>query len=1573
MGKGKATPRGDSNGTPQGAPGAVTAPATVPPGRLSVRRAYAGKHIFVTGTTGFVGKVLLAMIAAKVPDVRRVSVLVRTNREYDDARERFDAVVALSEPFQAVAEMVGVEHLERWCDEVVNVVAGDITEAHLGLSDADYQELTVGDPIDLILHCAGNVDFKPPLDQALAVNSQGATHKVQFAKAAGAPLVHMSTCFVAGCRTEFIDEDREVIGYAPNGQPFDPERELADAVYLAQEVRHRADAQALEARFYDEAKDILTSKGLDYEDPGRLQDAFRTCKKRWVDNELMREGAERAEQWGWTNTYTYTKSLGEQLTMLNARKLGVALSIVRPAIVESTLEFPFPGWNEGINTCAPFVYIMFKGQRFIPANPDNILDLVPVDLVARGTLNAGAALLDGQPGRVYQFSSGDHNPLHLLRAVELTNLAWRRKYDQDEKNLVLRHLKRNLESVVVDRATYQSISAPAVNRWSKGARKALKAIPVGLLGPARPLVKQLDGALGGLEKSSRVCDSILALFAPFVLDNNPCFGSVNTRALSATLVDEEQADFSYDMTNLDWLHYWRDVHLEGLHKWVFGHLDDKMRPVRKVARPRDLIEVFRTATRAFAERKALSYYTAREGVTSTYTYAEFWDSARCVAGWLRAHGIGPGDAVVLAAKNEPAWPMIYLGILLADAVTVPLDPEMPAGDARRICDKADAKLVIVHEDQPKDHRWDIGRPRAFVGDVFESEPIPEVDTRDRSKEIASLLFTSGTTGDPKGVMLTHANFTALLASLHGTFRVDHKDRFLSILPLFHTFEFSCGFLMPISAGAHIMYLEELEGPLLREALKSFRPSGLIGVPALWDVLHKRIETQVKDRGEAAQLAFTSMLRLSRFLREKYGVNLGPMMFQEVHRTMGGRIRHLISGGAALSEPVLEAFEGLGFELLEGYGLTEAAPVLTVRRPGDRRGSGSVGKQLPGVEVQIINPDADGVGEVIAKGDNVMSGYLGDPTSTSATVRKGWLHTGDLGKLDRDGRLILMGRRKELIVTSSGKNVYPDELEPLYAAHDHIDELCICGIPDPQGDERVAALVVLKEGLPDDAQAEVKAHFTKVSQGLADHQRVRTMRFWHEKLPRTGALKVKRKEVREEIVHLLDLSKASRREAGAVPEGREPAWIYASIAGLTGHEAVDIELTTHLTQDLGIGSLQLVELRVLLEERGAISVDGERLAAAQTVRDVIALCSGASSKSIARADDAEPDDAGRGLPEPLDDAVSAVGRRVLRELHRVAYDKLLAVRVKGREHVPHNRQAIVIANHCSHLDLGLVKYALADYAPNLSALAAQDYFFNTQYKRDFFEPFTNLIPVDRTAPLESSLRYAEKAMREGRIVLVFPEGTRSVDGQLQEFKHGIGYLQAKSGLPILPVYLRGTYRAMPKGSAVPASRKLTAVVGPVIEATYLAKLTEGKNRIETYAAVATTLQQAIEALRDGGEYPWTKRAKRAAVGEDPLIGLFAELPEKFQPKALKKTTTWYFSLGDKADGKWTLVADLESGARYTQGRPTGGAADCVLKTDIKTFERICREGYVPSMNEFMDGRVKTNDPDLLMQFKAAFGL
>jgi hypothetical protein len=207
--------------------------------------------------------------------------------------------------------------------------------------------------------------------------------------------------------------------------------------------------------------------------------------------------------------------------------------------------------------------------------------------------------------------------------------------------------------------------------------------------------------------------------------------------------------------------------------------------------------------------------------------------------------------------------------------------------------------------------------------------------------------------------------------------------------------------------------------------------------------------------------------------------------------------------------------------------------------------------------------------------------------------------------------------------------------------------------------------------------------------------------------------------------------------------------------------------------------------------------------------------------------------------------------------------------------------------------------------------------------------------------------------------------------LQEFKHGVGYLQQKTGVAVLPLYLRGTYRSLPKGAALPNRRNLTAVIGPLISADFLEKRCDGLNRAEAYGEISNTLYSAILALRDGTPYPWNAAAE-STRSDDGLETVFEELSSRFLPAQLVKPTTWYFSLGDKADGKWTLRVTPD-GAEASPGRPQGGAADCVLKTDIRTFMRIVKEGYVPGFSEFTDGTVKTNDPNLLMQFKSTFGL
>ena len=263
-----------------------------------------------------------------------------------------------------------------------------------------------------------------------------------------------------------------------------------------------------------------------------------------------------------------------------------------------------------------------------------------------------------------------------------------------------------------------------------------------------------------------------------------------------------------------------------------------------------------------------------------------------------------------------------------------------------------------------------------------------------------------------------------------------------MLPLHHTFEFSAGFLMPLIHGASITYLEEIEADAISDALDSGNITGMVGVPALWQLFERKIWKAFSERGPLVERAFDSIVDVNRSLRDKlpWDLGVGKLAFYPVHKKLGGRLRLLISGGSALPPETMKAFRGLGFNLFEGYGMTEAAPVLTVTRPGDARLLGSVGRALPGIDVRIDQPDERGIGEVVAKGPNVMLGYYENAEATGQTIVDGWLHTGDLGRLDDDGNLYIVGRKKEMILGPSGENVYPDELEELYGDSACIKEL-----------------------------------------------------------------------------------------------------------------------------------------------------------------------------------------------------------------------------------------------------------------------------------------------------------------------------------------------------------------------------------------------------------------------------------------------------------------------------------------------------------------------------------------------------
>jgi long-chain acyl-CoA synthetase len=1439
---------------------------------IDLESAFRGREILVTGVTGFLGKVALTMLLDRYPEVGKVYVLVRP-RAGGTADDRFFGKVASSPPFRPLRERHG-ERFEAFLREKCFPLAGDVTDPLLGLAPEQVRKLT--GKLGCVVNCAGLVTFNPSLELAVSVNAEGARNAALLCKATGATLVHISTCFVAGTRRGPVFEDEPLIGSYPKAHdldeaarvPFAVDVELKDVDALVARLRAEADDTALAAQFRAAAVARLRDEGRDPGDEKALRLAAGRERKLWLSQRLVQAGMDRARAWGWPNTYTYTKAMGEQAIAAS----GCKYALVRPAIVESALRFPFPGWNEGFTTSAPLVFMGLKGQRVFPAEHKLVLDLIPVDLVAAGILGiAGAACAGRLEQRVFQLASGDVNPFYVRRSVELVALYKRRKMDErvrkGERSPFENWIDTFLEPYPASKEMYFASSTPLFRTAAKGLRKLIAERGASWGAPrTTALLARADQALSGVDRQLAVLETTWDLFLPFVAGERFIFQCKHTRALWAQLSEPDREKLPWDPEAIDWRQYWMEVHMRGLEEWVFPGLEEETKALkREVPQPKDLLALLAASQHAFGQRVALRFYAGEDSAAELartrddrVSYDELARFSDRAARALQAAGVGAGDRVLLISENRPEWAMAYFGILKAGAAAAPLDPGLSPQEVRNCAAAAQAGILLASPRLaerlgPLEGLRTISLPEALRGS--DRAGLPPLRKSAGADEVASVLFTSGTTGKPKGVLLTHRNFAALAAKLAGLFDLGVGEGVLSVLPLHHTFEFSCGLLVPLLLGAEITYLDELTAERLSDALDTGRIHAMIGVPALWQLLHRRLTQELAAKPRLVEAAVQAAMALHGELRNRTRFNVGKLLFWPIHNRFGGKLRLLVSGGSALPEEVQKAFHELGFDLTEGYGLTEAAPVLAVTLPENRLRSGSVGPPLPGVEIRIENPDAEGVGEVLAKGPNVMAGYLDDPEATREVLSDGWLRTGDLGRLDEEGHLALVGRKKDLILDASGKNVYPDELEERYGASPLIKELSIVGLPDGKGHERVACLCVAAKH---EDRAKVEEHFTKVSSEIPFWKRVKILHFWEGDLPRTATRKVKRPLIVAELLRLEKATAAATRLA-TQPAGSD-AWLYDLLADLAQKPRGTVSAETRMVADLGFDSLLVAELAVALEKAGVKPPPEAQFAAIGTAGEL--------ARAIEKRDEAPAGDVSRTPASDADIAVpapvAAAGRAAIAFFQKALYGGIFEIEVKGQANVPASGAFLVAANHASHLDVGLVKIALGEEGAKLASLAARDYFFDNPWKRAWFGNFTNLVPIQRRGSLKESLHTAVRTLELGYHLLIFPEGTRSPDGELQEFKPAIAYLSFAAGADILPVYLEGTHQAMPKGAFLPdprKRRKLMVRIGPVLRHDELRAATQGLARSAAHKEVTRIVRLAVEALRDGKPPPEIGRPGR----------------------------------------------------------------------------------------------------------------
>ena len=850
--------------------------------------------------------------------------------------------------------------------------------------------------------------------------------------------------------------------------------------------------------------------------------------------------------------------------------------------------------------------------------------------------------------------------------------------------------------------------------------------------------------------------------------------------------------------------------------------------------PRDtLIDFFRDLTAIRAEFLVYDDGYRRR----SYTYEEVGRAARGFARKLGAAGLQKGDTVVFWGENRPEWLACYWGCLIAGIVVVPIDYRSSAELVARVRTLVHARVVLVGDEvqASSDARGFDGAEQWRFSEVdWRSDgPMPVLLTsRD---DVVQIIFTSGATAEPKGVVIRHRNVLANVVPVEREItkyrryaRPFHPLRFLNLLPLSHMFGQSMATTIPPMVRGTVIFTRSFNPHDLLRLIHARRVSVLVCVPKILDVLREHV---ARTFPESMELPSAGMSIPGRWWK-----------YRRVHSAFGAKFWAFIVGAAPLPPELEEFWRRMGFAVIQGYGLTETAPIVTLNHPFKKSKEGSVGTPLAGVEVRIADD-----GEILVRGENVTSGYYVDkaqiptpnfhsPETTDHRPQtrdddvldaEGWLHTGDIGERDTEGRLFIKGRKKEMIVTPDGLNVFPEDVERTLNELPGVRESAVVGATR-EGEERVHAVLVLEPGI--DVNAIVRDTNTRVQ----DHQRIRSASIWPaDTLPRTeGTRKLKRAAIREWVA------------AGEQPlemEGR--GTFEALIARFAG--GLDVSGTTTL-DGLGLSSLERIELMVALEDRFQTRIDEARFADARTVDELKQMVEQGS------------------LPEAVEPPADfptwnrAWPVRVVRRLSLATWILPLArlfahTRVEGLDHLASlNGPVIFASNHQSHMDVPVILAALPGrWRAHLAPAMLKEFFTAHFHPKDhtWRQWFTNSLnyylacfyfntfPIpQREAGAKHTLRYMGELTGDGWSILIFPEGVRAATGDIKPFRGGVGMIASRLEVPVVPVRLDGLDRVLhPTWHFARPGRVRVAFGAPL------------RLRGENYAALARLVEEQVRSL------------------------------------------------------------------------------------------------------------------------------
>jgi long-chain acyl-CoA synthetase len=854
----------------------------------------------------------------------------------------------------------------------------------------------------------------------------------------------------------------------------------------------------------------------------------------------------------------------------------------------------------------------------------------------------------------------------------------------------------------------------------------------------------------------------------------------------------------------------------------------------------------------------------RQDSIESYTYAELRQMAESIGRWLIETGVGRGARVALLADNHPRWVAAYLGIIAAGCAAVPLDTALHAdqiakllqdsGSSLLFCDSKHLKvgqaeglpIVLTDGDVASYVSTDAGegahntaglrsagQPRAAVptrveiglDSIFAAGPGNFVPVASRDDDLASLLYTSGTTADPKGVMLTHGNMMGEVDAIFGWVNIGPEDALLGVLPLFHVLSQMANLLLPLVKGSRVVYLESLNTTELLRALAERNITAFAVVPQFFYLIHDRIFKEISHRGRLAQAAVRSLMAVTRFTR-KFGWNAGKIFFRKIHTLFGDNMRYLVTGGSRFDPDIARDFYALGIDVLQAYGLTETAGGAFATPP-ENNVIGSVGPPLRGLQAKIVDPQPEEgspkpVGEVAIRGALVMKDYWKRPDATAAVLKDGWLLTGDLGYFDAGGNLFITGRKKEVIVLSNGKNIYPEEVEAHYLKSPYIKEICIAGLEARLGDprsERLHGVVVpnfetLRQRKVVNMKEVIRFDIEGLSAQLPSTKRIGSYEIWQQDLPRTSTRKLKRFEIARQVKENQAKGTADTDVAAEKPlSSEDSAWLeepdvlraLAVIQRTSRAKRHTIHPAENLELDLGLDSMQRVELLVALEQELGCKLEESRLAEVYTVRDLVDLVRGSAAAGISsRANFAgwegvlqeqstDPQVLSLARPQRMDEAFWYL---LTRMVAMFAYDRF-HLRVSGIEKLGSKGPFLICSNHQSFIDPVIMSSVLPWRTFRDIFFVGTSEHFGSGFMR-VLARWLRVMLVDPDANLIPAMRAGAFGLRHGRVLILYPEGERSIDGTPKRFRKGAAILSIHTQSPIVPVAIEGFYEAWPRG-------------------------------------------------------------------------------------------------------------------------------------------------------------------------------